>query len=166
MKYIDTDTDLEKDGLSQYTIDDEQLYAEDRKPLTELVSKLGMRAFDPEKFKSKRKRHVRFWFLLTIITFLSLLLHYLWSTGHVSSASKLLPIDKVKVTAIVHSDDKVFAVISGNVVYERDVVSGYKVIKIYKDKVELEKNGRRITKQLYQKPSPVGDQLVIHQVKD
>lgn len=164
MKYIHSDnsSESENDELAQFAIDDEQLDTEDRKPLTEIVSKLGMRAFDPKKFQSKFDRHVRFWFLLTIIVFLSVLLHYLWSTGHVSSASQILPIDKVKVTAIVHSDDKVFAVISSNVVYERDVVSGYKVVKIYKDKVVLEKNGRRITKQLYQKPSPVGDQLTIH----
>ncbi|MHC4460506.1 MAG: hypothetical protein ACYS30_03655 [Planctomycetota bacterium] len=162
MKHIDTDTDLEKDGLGQSAIENEQQETETKKPLTELVSKLGMRTFDPEKFISKRNRHVRFWFLLTVIISLSVLLHYLWSTDHMSSAAKLLPIDKVEVTAIVHSDEKVFAVISGNVVYERDVVSGYKVIKIHKDKVELEKNGKRVIKQVYKKSSPVDNQLTIH----
>jgi hypothetical protein len=157
LKHIDTDTDLERDGLGQFAIDDEQLDAEDKKPLTELVSKMGMRSFDPEKFKSKRKRYVRFWFLLTIIVFLIVLLHFLWTTGHVSSASKLLSVDEVKVTAIVYSDEKALAIISDNVVYEGDVINGYKVIKIHKDKVELEKYGGRFTKQFYLRPGPAGN---------
>lgn len=156
MKNIVTDTDLETDELGKPASEAEQQETEVRKPLTEIVSKLGMRTFDREKFISKRNRHVRFWFLLTIIVFLSVILHYLWSTDHISSAAKLLPINKVTVTAIVHSDEKVFAVISGNVVYEGDVVNGYKVVKINKNKVELEKYGRRFIKQLYKEQSPGG----------
>jgi type II secretory pathway component PulC len=37
------------------------------------------------------------------------------------------------------------AIIGGEVVHEGETIGGYRVIKIHRDRVELEKNGKRIT---------------------
>jgi hypothetical protein len=52
------------------------------------------------------------------------------------------------VTGIVYNRQNRSAIVRGRVVHEGDVVAGYKVVKIYKDKIEFEKNGKTIIKHL------------------
>jgi len=49
------------------------------------------------------------------------------------------------VSGILYSEDKPSAVIDNQVVYEGDAFNGIKVVRIYKDRVECEKNGKRWT---------------------
>ncbi|UCF42455.1 MAG: hypothetical protein JSV99_07575 [Planctomycetota bacterium] len=71
-------------------------------------------------------------------------------SGKNISALDFLTTGKVKVTGIMHYDKNPAALVSGRVVYEGDVVEGCKVVKIYKDKVEFEKDGSRFTKKMTQ----------------
>jgi hypothetical protein len=56
--------------------------------------------------------------------------------------------DKSMVTGIVYDPGKPSAIVLGTVVHEGDVVGGYKVTKIHKNRVELEKEGIIIEKQV------------------
>ncbi len=56
------------------------------------------------------------------------------------------------VTAIIYSEDKPSAVIGNQIVHEGDTLRGINVVKIYKDKVEFEKNGKRWTQAVENNP--------------
>ncbi len=52
------------------------------------------------------------------------------------------------ITGIIHSQDKPSAILGGRIVHEGDTQYGIRIIKIYKDKVEFEENGKRWTQRL------------------
>ncbi len=56
------------------------------------------------------------------------------------------------VTGILYSEDKPSAVIGNQIVYEGDTLHGINVVKIYKNKVEFEKNGKRWTQPVENRP--------------
>jgi len=57
------------------------------------------------------------------------------------------------VTGILYSEDEPSAVIGNRIVHEGDAFHGINIVKIYKDKVEFEKNGSRWTQSIESKPS-------------
>jgi hypothetical protein len=57
-------------------------------------------------------------------------------------------IDKLTVTGILHTTERPSALFRGRVIYEGDTVKDCKVIKIYKDKVLFEKDGKRLIGQV------------------
>jgi hypothetical protein len=73
--------------------------------------------------------------------------------GTVASSKTMAPLKKVglkeplELTAILYVDEPV-AMVDGVIVREGDTINGAKVVKIYKDKVEFEKNGKKFTKQM------------------
>ncbi|MHC4426796.1 MAG: hypothetical protein ACYSYV_11975, partial [Planctomycetota bacterium] len=58
------------------------------------------------------------------------------------------------VTGIARSDDRSSAIIGTQIVREGQSIHGIKVVKIHKDKVEFEKNGKRWTQGLNEAPGP------------
>ncbi|GAI72272.1 unnamed protein product [marine sediment metagenome] len=54
----------------------------------------------------------------------------------------------VALTGILYAGDSSSAVVNGKIVHEEDTINGVKIIKIYKDKVEFEKTGKRWTQQV------------------
>ena len=52
------------------------------------------------------------------------------------------------VTGIIFNEENPSAIICGQVAHEGDVVEGYKVLKIGRHEVALEKNGKKLTKQM------------------
>jgi hypothetical protein len=57
------------------------------------------------------------------------------------------------VTGICYSKDKPSAVINNKtIVYEGDTIDGVTIVKIYKDKVEFTKNGRRCVQKIIRLP--------------
>lgn len=92
-------------------------------------------------------RGLGFWFLLVVVV-------VIWGSMYKSVTGKKLPIwyyltaNKSMVTGIAYNSQNRTAIVRGRVVHEGDVVAGYKVVKIYKDKVEFEKNGETIIKHL------------------
>ena len=94
---------------------------------------------------------------LMVIVILGMVVYYLWTADLISPILESLPINKVLVktpleqgwlTSIVYSEENASAMVSNRLVHEGDMVNGYKVVKIHKDKVEFEKNGTIIIKQL------------------
>jgi hypothetical protein len=71
-----------------------------------------------------------------------------WRPGKNSSGPGFLSTGKIDVTGIMHYDKNPAALVSGRVVYEGDIVEGFKVLKIHKDKVEFEKDGQQFTKKI------------------
>ena len=60
------------------------------------------------------------------------------------------------ITSILYSRDNPSAIMSdGTIVREADVIDGAKIAKIYKDKVELEKDGKNWTQK-------IGERLTLH----
>ncbi len=92
-------------------------------------------------------RGLGFWFLLVVVL-------VIWGSTYKSVTGRSLPIwyyltaNKSMVTGIAYNSQNRTAIVRGRVVHEGEVVSGYKVVKIYKDKVEFEKNGKTIIKHL------------------
>ena len=63
--------------------------------------------------------------------------------------TKAVPLnEQVTLTGILYAGDSSSAVVDGKIVHEQDTINGVKVIKIYEDKVEFEKAGKRWTQQV------------------
>ena len=56
------------------------------------------------------------------------------------------------VAGILYSADKPSTIIDRKIVHEGDTIHGVTVVKIYKDKVEFEKNGKKWEQKVQQKP--------------
>jgi hypothetical protein len=58
-----------------------------------------------------------------------------------------------EVTAIMYSDDKPTAIVGDRLVHDGDIVCGVRVVRIHKDMVEFEKNGKAWSQLLYEMAS-------------
>ena len=58
------------------------------------------------------------------------------------------------ITGITYNDKKSFAIIGTNIVSEGDTIDNIKIVKIYPDKVEFEKDGKRWTQGLNESSAP------------
>lgn len=98
------------------------------------------------------------WVLMIIALIAAMAGYYFWTTKskiEIPGLPNFLPTGKGLVTGIVSGGDKPSAVINGAIVCEGDVVSGITVVKIYKDRVEFEKNGKKWRQQVKEKPLSV-----------
>lgn len=93
------------------------------------------------------KRTVLFCLLLIANVTVWALAYNLW-TGKDPRIWKLLPLRRTMVRGILYSDENPCAIVRDEVVQEGDTIKGYKVVKIYRHKVELEKDGKILTKQV------------------
>ena len=139
LKYMVSDTDLGKGELRQPEMEVEQP---------------KRRAVQPAREVAKLKRSVLF---LMVIVILGIVVYYLWTAGLISPILESLPTNKVLVkahleqgwlTSIVYGEENASAMVSNRIVHEGDMVDGYKVVKIHRDKVEFEKDGKIFTKQV------------------
>ena len=140
MKYMVSGTDLEKPELRQPKTEVEQPRKKAVQPAREVVQ--------PKRIRPLSKKRVKLWLLLMIIVILGVVVYYLWPAGLKSPTLESLPTNKVVVRAIVYSEENASAIVSNRVVHEGDMINGYKVAKIHRDKVEFEKNGKIFTKQV------------------
>ena len=145
LKYMVSDTDLAKGDLGQPETKVEQ-------PEKKAVSDWRRQSCAPKWDKQSSRRNMKFWYFLITVMILGAVGYYLWTAGLISPALDFLPTstNKVVVTAIVYGEENASAVVSGSVVHEGDIVEGFKVVKIYEDKVEFEKKGKSFTKQVYE----------------
>ncbi len=58
------------------------------------------------------------------------------------------------ITGITYSENKSFAIIGTNIVSEGQTIEGIKIVKIYPDKVEFEKDGKRWTQGMNESTNP------------
>lgn len=145
LKYMVSDTDLAKGELKQPETEVEQT----EKKVTQDWRGQTL----PQKWNTRSSRkNVKFWFFLMAIAIVCTVVYYLWTADLISPTLDFLPTNKAKivVTAIVFGDENPSAIVSNRVVREGDTIEGFKVVKIHKNKVEFEKNGKSFTKQVYE----------------
>jgi len=70
-----------------------------------------------------------------------------------SSSNTTTPMGE-RVTGILYSEDRPAAIIGYRIVHEGEVIHDVQVVKIHKDKVEFEKDGRRWTQTIQGAPTP------------
>jgi type II secretory pathway component PulC len=144
-----SDTDLGKGELRQPEMEVEQ----PRKRAVQPARKVAQ----PKRSMPSSKKNVKLKLFLMVIVILGMVVYYLWTANLISPILKSLPTNKVLVkahleqgwlTSIVYSEENATAMVSDRIVHEGDMVDGYKVVKIHRDKVEFEKNGKIFTKQV------------------
>ena len=134
LRYIVSDTDLVKYGVAQ---------------LRRGAVQQTKEAVQPNKNISSRKKRVRFWLLFVVNVVLWVGVYIYWTTDKESAVWKFLTTNRGMVAGIVYfNQENPSAIICDKIVHEGDMVDGYKVIKIHRDRVELEKNGESLTKRL------------------
>jgi hypothetical protein len=149
LRYMVSDTDLGKGELRQTEMEVEQPRRRAVQPARE-VAKL-------KRSVLSSKKSVKLKLFLMVIVILGIAVYYLWTADLISPILESLPTNKVLVkahleqgwlTSIVYGEENASAMVSNRIVHEGDMVDGYKVVKIYRDKVEFEKNGKIFTKQV------------------
>jgi hypothetical protein len=140
LKFMVSGTDLKKPELRQPETEVEQPRRKAVQPAREVVQ--------PKRIRPSSKKRVKLWLLLMIIVILGVVVYYLWPADLISPTLESLPTNKVVVRAIVYSEENASAIVSNIIVHEGDMINGYKVAKIHRDKVEFEKNGKSFTKQV------------------
>jgi hypothetical protein len=93
------------------------------------------------------KRSVWFCILLAANVIMWSVVYALW-TGKGPAIRRFLAVRRSMVRGIIYSDDNPCAIVRDEVVEEGDTIGGYTVVKIYRHKVELEKDGRILTRQV------------------
>lgn len=95
-----------------------------------------------------RKAKIQFGLLLAANVIVAAIVYNLYATEE-SAIGRFITREEM-ITGIIYCQDNPCAIVHGEVVHEGDMVGKYKVIKIHKDKVELEKRGKCFTKRLKQ----------------
>ncbi len=77
----------------------------------------------------------------------------LWGMGKkIPFVQKVVNKNYGVITGILYSEDKPVAVVSGKLVNEGMVIDGVKIVKIHKDNVEFQKDGRLWSQRIGEKP--------------
>ncbi len=149
LRYMVSDTDLVKVELRQPEMEVEQ----PRRRAVQPARKVAQ----PKRSIPSSKKSVKLRLFLMVIVVLGIVVYYLWTADLISPILESLPTNKLLVkapleqgwlTSIVYSGEYASAIVSDRVVHEGDMIDGYKVVKIHRDKVEFEKNGKIFTKQV------------------
>lgn len=85
----------------------------------------------------------RTWFLVVVLIAV-LIGYYVWTVEKETSVESV-------VTGITYVEEEPSAVVGYDIVHEGDTIHGVKVVKIYRDKVEFEKDGKRWTQEVREK---------------
>lgn len=132
LRYMVSDSDLGKGELRQQEMEVEQP---------------RRRAAQPKRSMPSSKKSMKLRLFLMVIVILGIAVYYLWTAELISPILESLPTNKeVVVRSIVYSEENASAMVSDRIVREGDMIDGYKVVKIYRDKVEFEKKGKIFTK--------------------
>lgn len=149
LRYMVSDTDLVKVELRQPEMEVEQ----PRRRAVQPARKVAQ----PKRSIPSSKKSVKLRLFLMVIVVVGMVVYYLWTADLISPILESLPTNKLLakapleqgwLTSIVYIEENASAIVSGRVVHEGDMIDGYKVVKIHKDKVEFEKNGEIFTKQV------------------
>jgi len=101
------------------------------------------------KTTSPSKRKLQFWLLLLSNVIVFALVYNLWTGWRSNCVWDYLTVNRGMLTGIIYNSENPCAIIYGKVVHQGDSVNGYKVVKIHRTKVELEKNGKSLTKRVH-----------------
>ena len=90
------------------------------------------------------------WFLVVVVI-AAMIGYYVWVAKGRDEAQE--PPGPREVTGITYAEEDPSAVVGYDIVHEGDTIRGVKVVKIYRDKVEFEKDGERWTQEVREKPN-------------
>jgi hypothetical protein len=153
LRYMVSDTDLVKVELKK----PEKEVLRPRRKDVQLTRKLNQQ----KRNKPSSKKSVKLKLFLMVILILGMAVYYLWTADLTSPNSESLPAnEEVLVTSIVYSEQNASAVVSDRIVYEGDMIDGYKVVTIHRDKVDFEKDGESYTKQVKNLRIPLTQRLI------
>ena len=103
----------------------------------------------PKRKPSPLKKRKKLCLLLVANLIIYSVVFALWIDGGKKHIWDLLTANRGMVSGIIYNADEPCAIVYGEVAHEGDKVNGYKVVKIYKDKVELEKDGKSLVKAVH-----------------
>jgi len=148
-----SDTDLVKVELKKPEKEVMRTRRKDVKP----TRKLDL----PKRNKTSSRKSVKLKLFLMVIVILGVAVYYLWTADLTSPDLESLPAnEEVLVTSIVYSEQDASAVVSDRIVYEGDMIDGYKVVKIHRNKVDFEKDGESYTKHVKNLRIPLTQRLI------
>ena len=150
LRYMVSDTDLAKGR----TLQPEHRVAESKGSVVESKGQVGQ----AKKDVSSPGRRRQFWLLLVACVVVWTLVYDLWAGEKSSrfwaflmtdiSTTNIFTTDGRVVTGIMYYAEDPSAIVYNKVVHKGDTIKGYKVVKISRREVLLEKNGRTFTKQV------------------
>jgi len=79
--------------------------------------------------------------------------YYFWTARENATVVESVTVEPGMVSGIMYTEENPSALIGYGIVHEGDTIDDVKVVKIYKDEVEFEKNGRRWTQRVWQMPN-------------
>jgi hypothetical protein len=103
----------------------------------------------PKRKPSPLKRRKKLWLLLVANLIIYSVVFAFWIDGGKNRIWGLLTANRGMVSGIMYNAEKPCAIVYGEVVDEGDTINGYKVVKIYRDRVELEKDGKNLVKAVH-----------------
>ena len=93
------------------------------------------------------------WFLVVVVVIAAMIGYYVWTAKENDEVRKLLAPEPTVVTGISYAEEDPSAIVGYDIVREGDMIHGVRVVKIYRDKVEFEKDGKRWTQGVREKPN-------------
>ncbi len=88
--------------------------------------------------------------------------YYFWTARENATVVESVTVEPGMVSGIMYAEENPSAVIGYGIVHEGDTIDDVKVVKIHKDKVEFEKNGRRWTQRVWQMPNGAWQKVEQH----
>jgi len=79
--------------------------------------------------------------------------HYFWRMRKDIKVGDLLMGKTSVVTAIVYNEENPSAVIGDKIVHQGDIINGVKVVGIYRDRVEFDRNGTKWSQNIREMPA-------------
>jgi len=145
LRYMVSDTDLTRVELGQPAKEVEQSARRAVQPVSEVIQ--------PQCRMTSSRKSMKLWFFLIAVV-LGVVGYYLWTANWKTPDLEFWAANKVIVTGIIYHPENPSAIVSGRVVYEGDMIEGYKIVKIHKDKVQFEKKGKSFTKAVQHQANP------------
>jgi len=91
---------------------------------------------------SRPKKRLKLWLFVLANVVVWSVVFYIFVADEKSHTWKYLLTNRGMVKGIIYHAENPSAIVRGKVVHEGETVDGYKVVKIHRDKVILERNGK------------------------
>ncbi len=101
----------------------------------------------------KAKANMPIWLWAGVIAIAAVTGYYFWTARENTTVVESVTVEPGMVSGIMYAEENPSAVIGHGIVLEGDAIDDVNVVKIHKDKVEFEKNGRRWTQRVGQLPN-------------
>lgn len=129
----------------QYMVSDKSLESGELAPSENRVAERPVKEPPPKMSIRPATKSLKFWILLLANIIVFAVFYYRWTGNDRLGITDLLTSNRGMLRGILYHDGNPTAIVWGKIVHEGDTIRGYKVVKIYKDKVDFEKDGEILT---------------------